>query len=77
VDAAIDASLLVGSSSFERSKEWAQIIADGSLSAPILASSNSPDDNEYTNIAQIPKSSHHVFPVGRTIPKNTLAPHSR
>jgi hypothetical protein len=50
--------LLVGSSGFERGKEWAQIIADDSLSAPILASSSSPDDNQYTNIAQILKSPH-------------------
>ncbi len=77
MDAAIDASLLVGSTGFERSKEWAQIIADDSLSAPILARSSSPDDNEYAKIAQIPKYSHHILPVGRIIPKNTLAPHSR
>ncbi|PMD19325.1 hypothetical protein NA56DRAFT_705912 [Hyaloscypha hepaticicola] len=38
--------------------EWAQIIADDFLSAPILASSSSLDDNQYTNIAQILKSPH-------------------
>jgi hypothetical protein len=69
LDAAIDASLLVGSIGFERGMEWPQIIAEDSLSAPILASSSPPDDNQYTNIAQITKSSHPYSSGGKAYSK--------